>query len=47
MNADQLRERVYCLSLRLSWLGIGPDIAAMSFCELEGVYRFLRRLADG
>lgn len=47
MSVEQLRERVYSLSERFSWLGIGADIAAMTCCELEGVYRFLRRLADG
>ncbi|MBI3523839.1 MAG: hypothetical protein HY066_04820 [Betaproteobacteria bacterium] len=46
MNAELLRERVYSLSERFSWLGIGPDIPAMSLCELEGVYRFLLRIAD-
>lgn len=47
MNADLLRERVYSLACRLSWLGIGADIASMSIWELEGLYRFLRRLTDG
>jgi hypothetical protein len=43
--ADFLRERVYTLSERFSWLGIGSDIAALTLSELEGVYRFLRRIA--
>lgn len=47
MNADLLRELVYSLSFRLSWLGIGSDIAGMTIWELEDLYRFLRRLADG
>jgi len=45
MKAELLRERVYSLSERFSWLGVGPDIAAMSLCELEGVYLFLVRVA--
>lgn len=45
MMADMLRERVYSLSLRFSWLGIGADIAAMTLSELEAVLRFLRRVA--
>ena len=47
MNADLLRERVYSLSERFSWLGMSADIPAMTLCELEGAYRFLLRLADG
>ena len=45
MTAELLRERVYILSERFSWLGIGADIAAMTVSELEGVYRFLLRVA--
>lgn len=45
MNAELLRECVYSLSERFSWLGVGPDIAAMTLCELEAVYRFLLRIA--
>lgn len=45
MTVDLLRERVYGLSERFSWLGIGADIAAMTVSELEGVYRFLQRIA--
>ena len=45
MNAELLRERVYSLAIRFSGLGIGADIAAMTLGELEGVYRFLRRIA--
>lgn len=45
MSAELLRERVYSLSVRLAWLGIGGDIAAMTLSELEGVYRFMRRIA--
>lgn len=46
MNPTLLRLRVYSLSERLSWLGITPDIASMTICELEAVYRFLQRMAE-
>lgn len=39
-----LRERVYTLSLRVSGLGIGADIYALSLLELRGLYRFLLRI---
>jgi len=47
MNGDLLRERVYSLAARLSWLGIGPDIAALTVSELWGVYIFLLRVSHG
>jgi hypothetical protein len=47
MNADLLRERVYGLATRLSWLGVGPDIAALSIVELWGMYLFLLRVSHG
>ncbi|MDP1734278.1 MAG: hypothetical protein Q8L44_07945 [Sulfuritalea sp.] len=47
MNTDLLRERVYSLSARLSWLGVGADIAALSIAELWGVYLFLLRVSHG
>lgn len=47
MSADLLRERVYSLAARLSWLGVGPDIAALSVVELWGVYLFLLRVSYG
>lgn len=47
MNADLLRERVYSLAARLSWLGVGPDIAALSIVELWGLYLFLLRVGHG
>jgi hypothetical protein len=34
------------LAARLPWLGIGPDLAALSLAELWGVYRFLQRVAN-
>jgi hypothetical protein len=45
MTVELLRNRVYCLSERLSWLGVTPDIAVMTMCELEAVLRYLRRIA--
>lgn len=45
-NLDWL-ERLQCLSARLSYLGIGADLAALSAIEAWGLYRFLSRLADG
>jgi hypothetical protein len=47
MNADLLRERVYSIFARLSWLGVGPDIAALSIVELWGLYLFLLRVSHG
>lgn len=44
MSEDLLRERVYSLAMRLSGIGIGADIFALSFLELEALYRFLARL---
>lgn len=46
MTIELLRERVLNLSERLSWLGVTPDIAGMTICELEAVYRFLRHVAE-
>lgn len=45
-NLDWL-ERLQCLSVRFSHLGIGADIAALSIVEAWGLYLFLSRLADG
>lgn len=46
MNVEQLRARVYSLSERSSWLGMGADIAHMTVVELEAALRFLMRLAE-
>jgi len=35
------------LAARFSGLGIGPDLASMGYCELRGLYCFLRRQAGG
>ena len=45
MTIELLRERVYSLSERFSWLGITPDIPAMPASELEAVLCFLLRHA--
>lgn len=45
MNADLLRLRVYSLSGRLSGLGIGADIYALTISELWALYAFLQRVA--
>ena len=45
-NLDWL-ERLQCLSVRFSHLGIGADLAALSIVEAWGLYLFLSRLADG
>jgi hypothetical protein len=45
-NLDWL-DRLQCLTVRFSHLGIGGDIAALSIVEAWGLYLFLSRLADG
>jgi hypothetical protein len=45
-NLDWL-DRLQCLSVRFSHLGIGADMAALSIVEAWGLYLFLSRLADG
>jgi hypothetical protein len=45
MNADLFRLRVYSLSERLSWLGVGADICALTISELWALYAFLLRMA--
>lgn len=42
---DALLIRTQELAARLSWLGIGPDLAALSLADLWGVYRYLSRVA--
>jgi hypothetical protein len=34
------------LLVRFSCLGVTPDIAAMDWCELWGLHRYLKRLAE-
>lgn len=43
---EALLERVQALAARLSWLGVGPDLAALSLADLWGLYRFLQRMAN-
>ncbi len=38
-------DRLQCLSVRFSYLGIGCDLAALSLIEAWGLYLFLSRLA--
>lgn len=45
MSRERLLQRVYMLSLRLSDLGIGAEIYALTLTELWGLYAFLRRIA--
>ena len=45
MKAEQLRRRILTLLARLSGLGIGADLHALSITELRGLYVFLRRIA--
>jgi hypothetical protein len=40
-----LLERAQALAGRMSWLGIGPDLAALPLADLWGLCRFLERLA--
>lgn len=47
MNDLDWLERLQCLSVRFSHLGIGGDIAALSIIEAWSLYLFLSRLADG
>jgi|KBSMisStaDraftv2_1062788.scaffolds.fasta_scaffold807458_2 hypothetical protein len=47
MSEILLRERVYSLAARLSGLGIGADLLALSYFELEALYRFLVRVECG
>ena len=44
---EHLLERAERLAARLSQLGVGSDLAAMSLADLWGVCRYLQRIADG
>lgn len=46
-RADQLLSRAQALAVRFRHLGIGPDLAGLSPADLPGIYRFLRRTAEG
>jgi hypothetical protein len=43
---EHLLQRVQGLATRLSHLGIGHDLAALTLVDLWGVYRFLARMAN-
>jgi len=45
-NNDWL-ESLHGLAYRFENLGVTPDLAAMSLCELWALYAFLRRIAEG
>lgn len=47
MNNLVWMERLQCLAVRFSHLGIGGVIAALSIIEAWGLNLFLSRLADG
>lgn len=44
-NNDWL-ERLHGLAYRFERLGVTPDLAGMSLCELWALYAFLRRLSE-
>lgn len=44
---DEWLESLYSLATRLSHTGVSIDLACLSLAELWGVYRFLRRIAEG
>ncbi len=44
---EALLQRAQALAARLSWLGAGPDLAALSLADLWGIYRFLTRVEGG
>ncbi|WP_292931770.1 hypothetical protein [Noviherbaspirillum sp.] len=46
MNSGTWLDELNGLVARFSGMGIGADIAALSLCELWGIYCFLRRLAE-
>lgn len=43
---SNLLERAQALAMPFPWLGMGPDLAALSVADLWGLYRFLRRVAE-
>jgi hypothetical protein len=44
LTRDRLKE-LELLAWRFAHLGIGPDLAGMTFCELAALYAYLSRLA--
>ena len=47
MHSETWMERLQCLTVRFSHLGIGADLATLSMIEAWSLYLFLSRLADG
>lgn len=47
MANDDWLESLHGLAYRFESLGVTHDLAAMSLCELWGVYCYLRRVLEG
>ena len=47
MTGNDWLERLCSLAYRVESLGVVPDVAALSLCELWALYLFLMRLVDG
>lgn len=47
MDNDHWLERLQGLAYRFESLGVTPDLAAMSLCELWALYVFLQRVMEG
>ena len=45
MRAPDWIKELELLVWRFSGLGFGPDLAGMTFCELQGLHTYLSRLA--
>ena len=45
MNAPDWLEYLQGLAARFGWLGIGPDLAALTLAGTWGLYQFLVRMA--
>jgi hypothetical protein len=46
MTIEVLRERILALAEGFTGLGIGPEVYAFTLAELEGLWAFLRRIAE-
>ena len=42
---EWLLDRTQALAARFSYLGMGPDLAALSLADLWGLWRLLERMA--
>ena len=47
MTNEPWLERLHGLAYRAQGLGVMPDLAGLSVCELWGVYCYLRRILEG